>query len=382
MPAGWAVSVLARVPEPGRLAVTPDGELLVAQPRRGTVTEVYLGGAAPQRQPQVLLEGLDTPSDLAFARVGGTDWLYVAEADAVSRHRWTSGAPGPRAPVLDGLPGRGAAARSDGLSTVLAVDPAGVAYVSWPPACAPADASADASADGAPPGAVWAARPDGRVAVHAAGVGLAADVALPPGGGDPWVAVDATAAGSVPACPGRSGSAPPPPGGAARPAGSPRQAAVDGVHRLTAGDDLGWPWCLALPSADGGVAVGPSPGRPSAGTDCSEVDPPGHVLPVASRPGGLAPLHGTSVAAELRDGLAVVLRGPSDAEQPAPAVSWLPWPTGARGPLGSARPLLTGWGTPDGPWGRPVDVAVSPDGALLVSDAGAGAVLRLAPGGE
>jgi glucose/arabinose dehydrogenase len=36
-----------------------------------------------------------------------------------------------------------------------------------------------------------------------------------------------------------------------------------------------------------------------------------------------------------------------------------------------------GWLESDGPWGRPVDVHVMPDGALLVSDDHAGAIYRI-----
>lgn len=47
------------------------------------------------------------------------------------------------------------------------------------------------------------------------------------------------------------------------------------------------------------------------------------------------------------------------------------------------RPFATGWLKADGGvWGRPVDVLVMPDGALLVSDDHAGAVYRITYGGD
>jgi glucose/arabinose dehydrogenase len=36
-----------------------------------------------------------------------------------------------------------------------------------------------------------------------------------------------------------------------------------------------------------------------------------------------------------------------------------------------------GWLTPSGPWGRPADVLVAPDGSLLVADDHAGAIYRI-----
>ena len=41
-----------------------------------------------------------------------------------------------------------------------------------------------------------------------------------------------------------------------------------------------------------------------------------------------------------------------------------------------------GWLDQTGPWGRPVDVQVMPDGALLVSDDHAGAIYRISYSGN
>ena len=43
----------------------------------------------------------------------------------------------------------------------------------------------------------------------------------------------------------------------------------------------------------------------------------------------------------------------------------------------SYEPFAQGWLQGDNAWGRPVDVIVVPDGALLVSDDKAGAVYRI-----
>jgi glucose/arabinose dehydrogenase len=43
-----------------------------------------------------------------------------------------------------------------------------------------------------------------------------------------------------------------------------------------------------------------------------------------------------------------------------------------------SRPFVSGWLRPaQGVWGRPADVLVMPDGALLVSDDRAGAIYRI-----
>lgn len=43
----------------------------------------------------------------------------------------------------------------------------------------------------------------------------------------------------------------------------------------------------------------------------------------------------------------------------------------------SCEPFASGWLQDESAWGRPADVLVAPDGALLVSDAAAGAVYRI-----
>jgi glucose/arabinose dehydrogenase len=43
----------------------------------------------------------------------------------------------------------------------------------------------------------------------------------------------------------------------------------------------------------------------------------------------------------------------------------------------SYEPFATGWLQGDEAWGRPVDVIVAPDGALLVSDDRAGVIYRI-----
>jgi glucose/arabinose dehydrogenase len=52
------------------------------------------------------------------------------------------------------------------------------------------------------------------------------------------------------------------------------------------------------------------------------------------------------------------------------------------GKVASYHPFAEGWLRGEEAWGRPVDVLVMPDGALLVSDDKAGAVYRIAYGAE
>ena len=48
-----------------------------------------------------------------------------------------------------------------------------------------------------------------------------------------------------------------------------------------------------------------------------------------------------------------------------------------QGRVTGTEPFATGWLQGEKAWGRPVDVQVMPDGALLVSDDLAGAIYRI-----
>jgi glucose/arabinose dehydrogenase len=86
VPAGWTMSVWARVPGARLAAWAPDGALLVSRPSAGQVVRLAPGAAGVSAS--VLLDGLTQPHGLTFA--GGT--LYVAESDRVEGYRYDAGA--------------------------------------------------------------------------------------------------------------------------------------------------------------------------------------------------------------------------------------------------------------------------------------------------
>jgi glucose/arabinose dehydrogenase len=98
IPAGWTLSLWARVPGARLAAWAPDGTLLVSRPSAGEVLRLVPGPEGPQTS--VLLDGLTQPHGLAFAG----DTLYVAQSNRVDAYRYGGGAAaGPR-PVVGGLP--------------------------------------------------------------------------------------------------------------------------------------------------------------------------------------------------------------------------------------------------------------------------------------
>jgi glucose/arabinose dehydrogenase len=164
----------------------------------------------------------------------------------------------------------------------------------------------------------------------------------------------------------------------------------DEVVPVTAGRDLGWPYCN--PDQDRSHPAGSMadvPFVPDSVTnpgghrlDCAALPPVEAGLPAHSAPLGMSFLEVSTIAAPWSGGAVVAAHGSWDRQPPrAPAVLWLAWDA-ARRTLKPAITLVGGFQNATGDrWGRPVDAVAGPDGALYVSDDTAGAVYRLAPPG-
>ena len=162
----------------------------------------------------------------------------------------------------------------------------------------------------------------------------------------------------------------------------------DEVVPVTAGRDLGWPYCdpdqdeshprgsLAdIPFAADSV-TNPKGGR----LNCAALPPIEVGLPAHSAPLGMTFLEHSKIPAPWSGGAVIAAHGSWNRTPPqAPAVLWLAW-DGARRTLEPTVTLAGGFQEPDGSrWGRPVDAVPGPDGALYVTDDAAGAVYRLVP---
>jgi glucose/arabinose dehydrogenase len=162
----------------------------------------------------------------------------------------------------------------------------------------------------------------------------------------------------------------------------------DEVAPVTAGRDLGWPYCD--PDQDRNHPAGSLadvPLIPNAATNpggnelnCAALAPVQVGLPAHSAPLGTTFLQGSKIPAPWSDGAVIAAHGSWDRHPPqAPAVLWLAWNASMR-TLEPAVTLADGLENPDGSyWGRPVDAVHGPDGALYVNDDTADAIYRLAP---
>jgi glucose/arabinose dehydrogenase len=384
VPRGWTARVWARVPGARMEAWTPEGDLLVSVPGSGDVLRLR-PDAAGTAAVTTLLSGLTSPQGLAFARLDGRWVLYVAETDQVDRYPWgPGGIAGARTVIAGGLPDQDPGGDDVHRMKDVTVSADGTVYFN---VGSSSNANPDDRTMSPQRSVIMAVRPDGTgLRVVERGVRNGEGLAVAPGGAV-WTAVnerdnipypthgpyadDSDAFGQVIRA--YVNNHPP-----------------DEVAPVTAGRDLGWPYCD--PDQDDSHPAGslanvplvPNSVTNPGGTElnCAALKPVEVGLPAHSAPLGMTFLEGSKVPAQWSGGAVVAVHGSWD-RQPtqAPAVLWLAW-NAAKATLMPAATLVGGFENADGSfWGRPVDAVPGPDGALYVSDDDAGAIYRLEPAG-
>jgi len=382
MPAGWTARVWARVPDARMEAWTPEGDLLVSEPNDGKIVELRPDQAGTATMT-TLLSGLTSPQGIAFATVDGRWVLYVAETDEIDRYPWGSGGiGGARTVIAGGLPDQDPSGDDVHRMKDVAVAADGTVYFN-------VGSSSNANPDDrtmTPQRAViMSVRPDGTgLHVVERGVRNGEGLAVAPNG-SVWTAVNER--DNIP-YPSHAAYA-----GIGDAFGRVIQSYVDNhppdeVVPVTAGRDLGWPYCD--PDQDDNHPAGSLANVPlvansvtnPGGTalDCAKLTPIEVGLPAHSAPLGTAFLEGSKIPAPWSGGAVVAVHGSWNRQPPqAPAVLWLAW-NAAKGTLTPAVTLIGGFESADGSyWGRPVDAVPGPDGALYVSDDAAGAIYRVLP---
>lgn len=336
LPDGFGSTLFAEgLNGPRFMTVGPDGTLFLTE--RGLNRVVALPDRDADGQADELIvvaDGLDRPSSLAFRP--GTSELYVGETSRVSRF------------TLDGL----RVVESDvpipdlpttrvHFSTTVLFDEQGTLYVSVGSSC-------NVCNEGDPRLAtVWRYDADGSNGrPFTVGLRNAVGLALSPATGQVWATNN-----------GRDllGNDIPP----------------ETVYTLQEGADAGWPRCHAgdIPDPEFGTS-------PDA---CAGVLAPAVRMQAHSAPLGLTFYNHTLFPTDYRDDLFVAFHG-----------SWNRFPpTGykvVRVPIengqvaGEPEDFATGWLQDNGDnLGRPTDVAVAADGALLISDDKSGLIYRIAP---
>lgn len=334
LPAGFAIEVFAAdVGSPRLMALDPAGTLLVSEPARGRVLALPDKNADGKADGvQVVVEGLEQPHGLAF-KDGA---LYVAETARVQRFRYD--AAGLKAtqptPVVRNLPADGGH-----WTRTVVFGPDGHMYVSVGSSCNVCRESDRRRA------AVLRYDADGAgERIFASGLRNAVGLALHPATGALWATVNERDW--------RGDDRPP-----------------EMITEVREGAFYGWPDCMVV----GGRAIPDT--RFAEGARCDGVTPPTVEVQAHSAPMGLAFYTGTRFPPDYRGSLFVAYRG-----------SWnRTVPTGYKvvrvrfrdGRPAGVEDFVTGWLEGAAAWGRPVGLIVGRDGALYLSDQGAGRIYRI-----
>ena len=142
----------------------------------------------------------------------------------------------------------------------------------------------------------------------------------------------------------------------------------DRVNVIASGGWYGWPQCY-LPGT-------PNPEYAETATRCGEAIGPIVTFPAHSAPLGLAFYTGARFPEEFRGDLYVALHGSWDRSFPT-GYKVVRVPLNDGEPAGEPEDFVAGWQVGRRWWGRPVDVIVAPDGALLISDDFADQIYRV-----
>ena len=249
VPTGWSVEVWARVAG-ARFAVwTPQHTLLVSVPGSGDIVELTPGAkAAAVPTVTTLVDGLTEPQGMAFDTLDGQQVLYVAESDQVDRYVWNAnGTVGAQTVLVSGLPDLEPTGNDVHRVKEVAIGPDHTVYVdvgSYSNASPPDGNSV------APRASIMAYQPNGTGQVFATGIRNGDGLAFDPDG-ELWTAVNERDDIAYPFHESY--------GKFADAYGQQIQKYInnhptDELAKVTAGRNLGWPYCNPDPDVSPGVA--------------------------------------------------------------------------------------------------------------------------------
>jgi len=363
VPPGFKVELLAEgLIGPREMRVAPNGDIFVAETRAGRIRVLRTadGGAKPSKN-EVYASGLNKPFGIAFFPSGNEpQWVYVANTDSVVRFPYRVGdtrAPGKPETVVAGLPhGWGHSTRNivftkDDQRMLVSVgsasnDAEGMERTKGGLQVGDQNALGASWGEESRRAAVLSFRADGtNPQIFATGIRNCVGMAVHPTSGDVYCSTnerDGLGDNLVP----------------------------DYVTRVQEGAFYGWPWFYIGNNED--------PHHAGERTDLkSKVTVPDVLIQAHSASLGLTFYNGSAFPAEYRgDGFAAEHGSWNRSKPTGYKVIRIRLRDGV--PTGAYEDFVTGFVIGDSEvWGRPVGVAVSRDGALLVSEDGNGTIWRI-----
>lgn len=362
VPDGFAVQIFATgFKQPRTLRIAPNGDVFLSESGAGRVLVFRAAAAAPAR-PEVFAENLEKPYGIVFHPPGDPRYVYVAAANQVVRYPYRSGdvkAAGPPEVIVGNIPTerhwtRDLAVSRDGKRLFLAVGSASNLGVGGMPDMTPEKIRQHEKTHGR--GAAWGKEenravvrvfdPEGKsVRNFATGLRNCSGLAMQPGTDNLWCVVNE-----------RDHLGP--------------QLVPDHMVLVRDGAFYGWPWYYigdredpALkgkrPDLKGHVRV-PEVLIQSHSSALSVAFYDRDAFPPEYRGDAFVALHGSHSAPD-RTGYKVIRVRMKNGN-----------------PTGEYEDFMTGFFVDnDNVWGRPAGVAVTRDGALLVSDDANGTLFRV-----
>jgi glucose/arabinose dehydrogenase len=363
VPNGFAVQVFATgFKQPRTLRIAPNGDIFLSESGTGRVLVFRAGAGGTPAKPEVFAENLDRPYGIAFHPPADPRFVYVAAANQVVRYTYSSGATkaaGPAEVIIGNIPTkrhwtRDLAVSRDGKRLFLAVGSGSNLGVGGMPDMAPEKIRQHEKTHGR--GAAWGEEenravvrvfdPDGKsVRNYATGLRNCSGLAAQPGTDNLWCAVnerDHLGPNLVP----------------------------DYMALLQDGGFYGWPWYTIGDNEDPALK-GKRPDLKG------QVRVPEVLIAPHSSALSVAFYDRDAFPAEYRGDAFVALHGShSRPERTGYKVIRVRMKNGT--PTGEYEDFMTGFVVDnDSVWGRPAGVAVTRDGALLVSDDANGTIFRV-----
>jgi glucose/arabinose dehydrogenase len=343
LPPGFHIHLWAEgLENPRIITIAPNGDAFVAESGRDRVRVLRdADGDGKAETREVFAAGLRQPFGIGFYPPGpNPQFVYVANTDSVVRFPYKNGdlkATGPAQTIINDLPGRGY--RQHWTRNLRFRPDGSKLYVS-------VGSETNVGEEPEKRAAILEYNPDGSgYRVYASGIRNTVGLAFNPIDNSLWTAVNE-----------RDGLG--------------DDLVPDYATSVKSGGFYGWPWYYIGPNKDPRMRDRPDlkdktlvpdvlfqSHTAALGMEFYTADK----FPVTYRNSAFVALHGSWNRSQ-RSGYSVVRI-----------------PFGSNGkPEGGYEEFVTGWALPDGTvWGRPVDVAVARDGALLITDDGAGKIWRV-----
>jgi glucose/arabinose dehydrogenase len=363
VPDGFAVQVFASgFKQPRTLRVAPNGDIFLSESGTGRVLMFRADAGGAPAKPAVFAENLDRPSGSAFYPPADPQYVYVAAANQVVRYAYRSGADkamGPAEVIIADIPTkrhwtRDLSVSRDGKRLFLSVGSASNLGVDGMPDMTPDDIQRHEKSHGR--GAAWGEEenravvrvfdPEGKaIRNYATGLRNCSGLALQPGTDNLWCVVnerDHLGPGLV----------------------------ADHMVRVQDGGFYGWPWYYIGNNEDPALK-GKRPDLKG------QVSVPEVLIQAHSAALSVAFYDHAEFPAEYRGDAFVALHGShSRPERTGYKVIRVRMKDGKA--TGEYEDFMTGFFLDnDTVWGRPAGVAVTRDGALLVSDDANGTIFRI-----